>query len=36
MSKKKKQKKPTAFMIAELIIEAIVAIAALISAVKWW
>lgn len=36
MSKKKKQKKLTAFMITELIIEAIVAIAALITAVKWW
>ena len=33
---KPKKKKPTAFEIAKLIIEAIVAIAALISAIKWW
>ena len=35
--KMKKQKKmPTAFEIAELIIKATVAIAALIKAIKWW
>lgn len=33
---KKRKKKPTTFEIAELIIKAIVAIAALITAVKWW
>lgn len=33
---KKRKKKPTTFEIAELIIEAIVAIAALITAIKWW
>ncbi len=36
MKKQKKKKKPTAFEVAELIIEAIVAIAALITAIKWW
>ncbi len=34
--KKKKQKKPTTFEIAELIIKAVVATAALITAIKWW
>lgn len=33
---KGKNKKPTAFEIVELIIEAIVAISALITAIKWW
>ena len=33
---KKKNKKPTTYEIVELIIEALVAIAALISAIKWW
>lgn len=33
---KKKNKKPTTYEIIELIIEALVAIAALISAIKWW
>lgn len=33
---KKQKEKPTAFEIAELIIEAVVAIAALITVVKWW
>lgn len=33
---KKQNKKPTAFEIAQLVIEAVVAIAALITAVKWW
>lgn len=33
---KKQKEKPTAFEIAELIIKAIVAIAALITAIKWW
>lgn len=32
----KKQKKPTAYQIAELIIEAVVATAALITAIRWW
>jgi len=31
-----KKKKPTAIEIAELIIQAVVAIAALIAAIKWW
>lgn len=33
---KKPKKKPTAFEVADLIIKAVVAIAALITAVKWW
>lgn len=36
MKKKKRKEKPTTFEIAELIIKAVVAIAALISAIKWW
>lgn len=36
MKKQKRKEKPTAFEIAELIIKAIVAIAALITAIKWW
>lgn len=36
MKAQKKKEKPTTFEIAELIIEAVVAIAALISAIKWW
>lgn len=36
MKKKKRKQKPTAFEIAELIIKAVVAIAALITAIKWW
>ena len=32
----KKQKKPTSFEITDLIIKALVAIAALINAIKWW
>lgn len=34
--KDKPNKKPTTFEIAELIIEAIVALTALITAIKWW
>lgn len=34
--KRKANKKPTAFEITELIIKAVVAIAALITAIKWW
>lgn len=30
------KEKPTAFDIAKLIIEAVVAVAALITAIKWW
>lgn len=33
---KKKQKKPTTYEMAELIIEALIAVAALITAIKWW
>lgn len=33
---KKQNQKPTAFEIANLVIEAIVAIATLITAIKWW
>ncbi len=33
---KKRKEKPTAFEIAELILEAVVAVAALITAIKWW
>lgn len=33
---KKQNKKPTTFEIVQLIIEAVVAVAALISAIKWW
>jgi len=33
---KKRKNKPTTFEIADLIIKAIVAIAALITAIKWW
>ena len=33
---KKANKKPTAFEITELIIKAVVAIAALITAIRWW
>lgn len=36
MKKQKRKEKPTAFEIAELIIKTIVAIAALITAIKWW
>lgn len=32
----KKPKKPTTYEIAELILKALTAIAALISAIKWW
>lgn len=32
----KPNKKPTAFEIAELVIQTIAAIAALIAAIKWW
>lgn len=32
----KKNKKPTTIEIVELIIKAVVAIAALITAIKWW
>lgn len=31
-----KNKKPTTFEIADLIIKAVVALAALITAIKWW
>ncbi len=33
---KRRKRKPTTFEIAELIIKAIVAAAALITAIKWW
>ena len=33
---KRKNKKPTTYEIVKLIIEALVAVAALISAIKWW
>jgi hypothetical protein len=33
---KKPNKKPTTYEIIELILQALVAIAALISAIKWW
>ncbi len=33
---KQQKKKPTAFEVVDLIIKAIVAIAALITAIKWW
>ena len=33
---KPKKKKPTAHEIAKLIIEAVIALAALITAIKWW
>lgn len=33
---KSKNKKPTTFEVVTLIVEAIAAIAALISAIKWW
>lgn len=33
---KDEDKKPTAIEIAELVIKAVVAIAALITAIKWW
>ena len=36
MRKLKRKRKPTTFEIAQLIIEAIVAVAALITAIKWW
>lgn len=36
MKNQKRKQKPTAFEITELIIKAIVAIAALITAIKWW
>ena len=36
MKKKKQNKKPTTYEVASLIIEALVAIAALITAIKWW
>lgn len=36
MKKKKQKEKPTAFEITELIIKAVVAVAALITAIKWW
>lgn len=32
----RKQKKPTTYEIVELIIKAVVAAAALITAIKWW
>lgn len=32
----KKPKKPTPFEVAELILKALTAIAALVSAIKWW
>lgn len=34
--KKRKRKKPTTFEIVELVIKAVVAAAALITAIKWW
>lgn len=36
MKRKKTKKKLTAYEITEIIIEAVVAIAALITAIKWW
>lgn len=33
---KKQNQKPTTFEIANLVIEAIVALATLITAIKWW
>lgn len=33
---KQSNKKPTAIEIAEIIIKAVVALAALITAIKWW
>lgn len=36
MKKKRRKKKPTAYEIAELIINAIIALAAVITAIKWW
>lgn len=36
MGNRKRNKKPTTFEIVELIIKALVAIAALITAIKWW
>lgn len=36
MKKKKPKKKLTTKQIAELIIEAILAVAALITAIRWW
>jgi hypothetical protein len=36
MKIKAKKKKPTTFDVIELIIKAVVAAAALISAIKWW
>ncbi len=36
MGKKKPKKKPTALEIAEIVFEALTAIAALITAIKWW
>lgn len=32
----KRQKKPTALEIAEIVIKAVVALAALITAIRWW
>lgn len=34
--KKKQNKKPTPLEIAEIVLQTITAIAALISAIKWW
>lgn len=36
MKRKKPKKKLTAYEITEIIIEAVVAIAALITAIRWW
>lgn len=36
MKRKKPKKKLTAYEIVEIIIEAVVAIAALITAIRWW
>lgn len=33
---KEQKEKPTAFEIAELVIKAVAAVAAIISAIKWW
>lgn len=36
MGKKKPNKKPTTYEIIELVLEAIVALSALLTAIKWW
>ena len=36
MASKKRKKKPTAFEVAKLVIEAVIALAAFITAIRWW